>query len=279
MPTIAELRANEWSRILNYGQFKTGKTAGAATWPRCRILSLDPDGHQTLINPEMEKLFGYSKNVVDVFIPKRTARNNRGIPTEYIAYDDTCRYFDESMTKPDSFDTWILDSGTTLGDLARTKGVILLGGTLLGPKPMSFTQANAIKTGMLLPRLQDFGAERSLLEQFIDMLLDTSKHVIVLAHEKEIWEGEGEDIKRVGIGPMFTGQSAEKIPLKFSEVYNLRVQKEGDGFKRYLQTQPDGIRACGSRIGVPNGTLWNYTDWTAARRKLQTQTQTTTKTA
>jgi hypothetical protein len=111
---------------------------------------------------------------------------------------------------------------------------------------------------MQLPRLQDFGAERSLTEQFVDMLLDSGKNVILLAHEKEEWEGEGDNQRLVGVVPMFTGQSVEKIPLKFSEVYNLRIQKEGTGFKRYLQTQPDGLRACGSRWGLPDGTAWTY---------------------
>lgn len=191
---------------------------------------------------------------------------------DFNAYDQACLYFDEAMGKPDSFDAWVLDSATTLGEFSRTKGVILLGGTAFGPKPMSYTQSNAIKTGMLLPRLQDFGAERSLLEQFIDMLLDTPKHVIVLAHEKELWEGEDDKAKMVGIGPLFTGQSVERVPLKFSEVYNLRIQKEGDGFKRYLQTQPDGIRGCGSRLGIPTGTEWSYAALTAERNKLKPTT-------
>lgn len=272
MATLAELKKNDKWRVLCYGQFKTGKTAGAATFPRPRILSLDPDGAETLLNPEMERLFGYSKNVVDVFVPKPDKRTNRGIATEFNVYDSACLYFDESMKKPDSFDTWVLDSATSLGEAARTKGIILLGGTQLGPKPMSNTQANAIKTGMLLPRLQDFGAERSLLEQFVDMLLDTDKHVVVLAHEKDIYEGEGDDARLVGIGPLFTGQSMERVPLKFSEVYNLRSKKEGQAFKRFIQTSPDGIRACGSRRGIPDGTEWNYNALTAALKNL-TQTK------
>lgn len=273
MTTLAELKLNDKWRVLCYGQFKTGKTAGAATFPRPRIISLDPDGADTLLNPELEKKFGYSKSVVDVFIPRPDKRTSRGIATEFNVYDSSCLYFDEAMKKPDSFDTWVLDSATSLGEAARTKGVILLGGTSLSPKPMSNTQKNAISTGMLLPRLQDFGAERSLLEQFIDMLLDTDKHVVVLAHEKELYEGEGEASKMVGIGPLFTGQSVEKVPIKFSEVYNLRTRKEGSNFVRYLQTSPDGIRACGSRRGIPDGTLWNYEALTTALKTIQTQTK------
>lgn len=268
MATLAELKQNHLWRILCYGKFKTGKTAGAATWPRPRILSLDPDGSDTLLNPELEGKYGYSKNVVDVFIPNKVVRDNRGIPKEYSAYDKTCVYFDESMKKPDSFDTWILDSATMLGQFARTKGIILLGGDHFG-KQMSKTQDNAIKTGMLLPRLQDFGAERSLLEQFIDMLLDTDKHVIVLAHEKELWEGEDDKAQLVGIGPLFTGQSVEIVSLKFSEVYRLKTEPEGNGFKRILQTQPYGKSSCGSRLGVPDGTEWTYSAVSAARNKIQ----------
>lgn len=264
MASLAELKSNPYWRILCYGQFKSGKTAGAGTFPRCRILSLDPDGHETLINKELEEKYKYSANVVDVFIPTRINRNSRGIATNFNAYDQTCTYFDEAMKKPDTFDSWVLDSGTSLGAMAATKGIILLGTPEYGK--MSKTQETALNKGMLLPKIQDFGAERSLLEQFIDMLLDTPKNVILLAHEKEMWEGEGNNARMIGIAPMFTGQSAEKVPMKFSEVYNLRAQKEGPNLKRYLQTTPDGVRACGSRIGVPNGTAWDYSALEAFRR-------------
>lgn len=269
MPTIAEMRLNPLWRILCYGKFKSGKTAGAATFPRPRIIMLDPGGEETLlgqgVNAELEAKFGYSKNVVDIFIPKSDPRSNRGVPTAHVAYDACCIYFDEAMKKPESFDTWILDSGTSLVEVATSKAAILLGGgNDFTAKPISRTFEAAKKTGLFLPKLQDFGAERSLTEQFIDMLLDSNKNVIVLAHEKELYEGEGDASRMVGIGPTFTGQSVERIPLKFSEVYNLRNRKEGPNYKRYIQTQPDGIRACGSRKGVPNETEWNYSAITAA---------------
>lgn len=260
MASLAELRISEQLRILCYGRFKTGKTAGAATFPRTRFIEVDPNGADTLINPQLEAKYGFSKNVVDVFIPPPDKRSARGVTVEHLAFDACCRYFDDSMAaeKRDSFDTWVLDSGTSLSEVARNKGIILLGGKDFGPKPMSLTQSNAMKTGLQLPRLQDFGAERSLVEQFVDMLLDSGKHVILIAHEKEEWEGEGENQRLVGIVPMFTGQSVEKIPLKFSEVYNLRLEKDGPNWKRTLQTQPDGLRACGSRRGLPNGTEWTF---------------------
>ncbi len=260
MATIAELKANPKKRLaaLIFGKFKTGKTAGASTFPRPRFIELDHDGEQVFINDEMEKKFQFSKNIVDVFVPKEDKRNQRGVAVVANVFDEACKYFDEAMKKADSFDTWVLDSGTSLSLAARNKGIILLGGTSLGPKPMSNTQKQAEATGLQLARLQDFGAERSLTEQFIDMLLDTDKHVIVLAHEKEIWEGEGSDSRLTGIGPMFTGQSAEIIPTKFSEVYNLKMERTGPNWKRILQTEPDGIRQCGSRLGLPNGTVFEW---------------------
>jgi hypothetical protein len=44
----------------------------------------------------------------------------------------------------------------------------------------------------------------------------------------------------------------------FDEVYFLRTRPQGASFVREIQTQPDGLRSCGSRYGVPNGIEWEY---------------------
>lgn len=272
MTTLTELSSrlgDKW-RILVFGRFKTGKTVGAATFPRPRIIELDPQGEESLVNPQLEAKYGFSKNVVDVFIPKEDKRNARGVPMEFVSFDQCCNYFDESMKKPDTFDTWVLDSATSLIKAATAKAAILLaGGNAFTKKPISYTWQSAKDTGLFLPKLQDFGAERSMTEQFVDMLLDSDKNVIVICHEKEVWEGEGADAHMTEVVPLLTGQSVDRIPVQFSEIYNLRSKKEGAGIKRYLQTQPDGLRACGSRRGIPNETEWTYSAITAALKTIQ----------
>jgi len=38
---------------------------------------------------------------------------------------------------------------------------------------------------LLVPKIQDYGAERSLVEQFVDMVMSTTKNVVLICHEYE----------------------------------------------------------------------------------------------
>jgi hypothetical protein len=44
----------------------------------------------------------------------------------------------------------------------------------------------------------------------------------------------------------------------FSEVWNMRVRREGQTTVRYVQTERDGLRVCRSDLGVPNNTAANF---------------------
>lgn len=257
MTSLSDHRSVAKIQALVFGSFKTGKTVGAATWPRPLIIDADR-GINALTRPDVEAKYKMNANVVDFIQLKERDKSARGVPKTHNAYDEACLFFDKWVKRDADYDTWIIDTGTTLGEYAKNKAMILLGGTEFSAKPLSYTHSSAIKTGMVVMKKQDFGAERSLLEQFIDMVMDTNKHVLLLGHEYEEWEGEPPNEKMVGIVPLFTGQSRQKIPLKFDEIWNLRIQKAGEGWKRFLQTEPDGIRSCGSRLGVPNGTLFEY---------------------
>lgn len=273
MPGIGDIHRGKLIKALVYGKFKTGKTAGAATFPRPNFLDFD-NGIATLTNPELEAKYKYSQHGIMFESFSERDVDKWGVVKTHNAFDDACRYFDACMSpKPvkyvspkngqtyelgsEMFDTWVIDSGTTLSQVAKNKALILLGGKLTG-KSLSNTLAQAQASGLIVPKKQDFGAERSMVEQFIDMVLNTDKNVLLLAHEKEEWEGEGEAAHVVGRVPMFTGQSAENIPLKFDEVYSLLIKMEGPVKKRILQTVPGEHRSCGSRLGLPDGTVYEY---------------------
>lgn len=273
MPGLADLKKESLIKALVFGKFKTGKTAGAATFPRTNFIDFDK-GIITLANKELEEKYKYSARGIMYETFEDKDRSPKGVVRTHNAFDDACRYFDACMSKGakwkspstgleyqvgvDMFDTWVVDSGSTLSAVARNKALILLGTKDNGLGTKSNTQDAALKTGLIVPKMQDFGAERSMVEQFCDMVYKSGKNFLLLCHEREFWEGEGDAAKVVGIGPLFTGQSAELIPIKFDEVYNLRTKKEGPKDVRYLQTKPDGLRACGSRLGVPDGTVFEY---------------------
>lgn len=250
-------------RILAWGKIKTGKTFGAGTWPRPCFLDFDR-GIATLASPDFTRKYGLKNILYEQF--GETGYNNRAIVRTHNAYDDGCKFFDEMMrpANVDKFDTWVIDSGTTLFRSAENKGVILMGTKEYGARSKSHELA--LTHGMLIPVIQDYGAERSLGEQFVDMVMGTNKHVILICHEKEQHDKQG---NMIAITPMLTGQSAEVVPLKFDEVYNVQAQKGETHYNkethiviqdwiRIIQTTPDGLRAVGSRNGVPDGTEWNY---------------------
>lgn len=266
MPLISEWKPSDPIQILVYAKFKLGKSAGAFTFPRPVVFDFD-DGVATARSPWFVKKYGIRWLFYEGF--KDTKRNAQGIVTSHTGLDDSCRFFDEWM-KPkgkwtsagkvyevgrDMFDTWIIDSGTTLSELCMGKANIVLGAQ---SPPLSKTHETALMSGLLIPKKQDYGAERSLFEQFIRMVKETEKNVVLICHEKEIFEGEGSAATLKNIVPLLTGKSAELVPLMFDEVYNLRIKPKGQEMVRYLQTQPDALRRCGTRYGIEDGTEWDY---------------------
>ena len=236
---------------LVYGRFKTGKTWGALTFPRPNVIDLDR-GIATSRNPEFVKKYGMRSIEYDQFKDKY---GPGGVPLTHDAFDTACVYFDKWM-KPgyvEKFDTWVLDSGTTLSRAAMHKAIILLGGSSLSIKSATHTEAKA--TGLVVPRIQDYGAERSMVTQFIQQLVESGKHVLVLCHEREIMGDSG---RTKSIVPLLTGKGVEEIPLMFDEVWCTRVRPKGESREYYLQTKPDGLRNLGSRYGVPDGIAFEW---------------------
>lgn len=239
----------KWIKALIFGRYKTGKTRGALTFPRINMMDFDK-GANTRFNPAFIKKYGFRKYIIKEF--KETDIRKGGIANTANALDDASRYFDTWMAagKRDEFDSWIIDSATTLSDNAMNKAVIFLGG-----KKLSHTHEDAKKEGILFPKIQDWGAERSLVEQFIRMVLDVDKHVIVICHEKELTDDGGNLVARV---PLLTGKSVDTVPLMFDEVYRTVSKVSGLDLLYRLQTVPDSTTKVGSRLGVPTDIEWDF---------------------
>jgi len=246
-------------QCLVFGPSKSGKTWGAGTFPRPVFMDFD-GGLATLRNPHWVAKYGRRDIEYETFYERTT--NERGVVKAHTAFDDGCKYFDKMMSKDfvDTFDTWVIDSGTTLSQTAMNKAIVLLGDKSLGIA--SKTHEQALRTGLVYPKMQDYGSERSMVEQFVDMILASDKHVVLICHEKELTTDEG---TLIGIVPLLTGKGVEAVCLRFDEVWNLRAQKKGPEIQRSLVTQPDGLRKVGSRYGIPNGTPW---EWDAIKTEL-----------
>lgn len=255
MPTIENFKPGSKIQALVYGMSKVGKTEGAATFPRPNFMDFD-NGIATLSNPGFIARHGWRPGIIYEQFKERSV-DQRGVVKDHNAFDDACRYFDKYMGKDlvDTFDTWVIDTGTTLAEAAMNKALVLLG----GGKGFSGAASNTLKMaqqhGLVVPKLQDFGSERSMVEQFVAMVKSTDKHVLFICHEKETYDKDGAP---TGIVPLLTGKGVEAICAMFDEVWNVRTRPKGLEREVYLQTVPDGLRKCGSRLGVPNGTLWTY---------------------
>jgi hypothetical protein len=281
MPGLGDFQPNPRIKAIIVSSPKIGKTVGAATFPRANFISFDEEGLTSLKNPLMEAKFGFSKKGIMYEVFKDDFAPN-GVVKAHKALDNACRYFDACMSKTtqawrslsdgksypvgvDMFDTWVIDSGSTLVKASTNKAIILAGSSAI-PGLVSSTWKKAQETGMMHRKLQDMGAERSMTEQFIDMVRRTDKHVLVLCHEREVWEGEGENAKLIAITPLFTGQSTELIPGEFNEVWWVDTRPKGPEVLRLLQTVPSQKRIAGSRLGLPNETLF---EWEAIRQALK----------
>lgn len=275
MAKLSEKMPGKYIKALVYGRSKVGKTFGAGTFPRPVFMDCD-SGIATLTSPEFVRKHGLRGDIeYEQFIEK--GLNSRGVPQTANAFDDVCRFFDKMM-KPDkrnTFDTWVVDTGTSLSAFAMNKAIVLLGGAFKGVS--SSTQSDALSHGLVFPKIQDYGSERSLVEQFIGMLYQTDKNFLFLCHEKELTDKEGNPVLTT---PLLTGKGVEAISALFDEVWNVRAKKVGPDTLRMLQTKADGIRMCGSRTGVPDGTLWEYDAVKKALDKIHeevNQLSTTTK--
>lgn len=273
MPPLSSFKSSTHVKAIVVSKPKVGKTVGAATFPRANFLSFDREGLTSLGNPEMEAKFKFSKRGIlyEVFTDLFDAK---GVVKSHHALDNACRYFDACMSSKvtkwksladstttdvgaDLFDTWVIDTGSSLIQAASNKAIIL-GGTGAVPGYVSSTWKKGQDTGMVHLKIQDMGAERSMTEQFIRMVRETDKHVLVLCHERELWEGEGDNAKCVAITPLFTGQSVDKIPADFNEVWWVEAKRKGPETLRVLQTVPAQMRIAGSRLGLPNETLYEW---------------------
>lgn len=250
MPNTRDWQVGNLVQILVYGRSKIGKTFGAYSFPRPVVMDFDR-GVATASNPDFVKQYGMRDIEYEQFTEKQVSA--LGVPLGHNAFDDACRFFDKMM-KPDkigTFDTWIIDSGTTLSEAALVKTIVLLGGKTGFKGVKSETHSDALAFGLVVPRIQDYGAERSLVEQFVTMILSSGKHVVFICHEKEKTDSSGNVI---AVEPLLTGKGSEAVALMFDEVYRLKMF----GTKRTLQTQSDAIVKAGSRYGVPNGIEWGW---------------------
>jgi hypothetical protein len=282
MPIVKPWSLGATLQVFVFSMYKAGKTWGAGTFPRPNFIDTD-GGTAVLGSSAWRQAHPVAPSSMFERFKELNVNKKTGIITDHNAYDDCCRYFDACMSQKtikwrstsdgqlydvnvDMFDTWVVDSLTSLSELAMNKAIVLLGKKEFSAT--SATHAQAKQFGMVYPKIQDYGSERSLVEQFVDMVRDSGKNVVVLAHEKEVTNSLGQVTAKV---PLVTGKSVQAISAKFDEIYSIRSKRVDGVSKRVLVTQDEFIKV-GSRYGLPNGTEWSYEAITKALVNLNNPT-------
>lgn len=214
-----------------------GKTSVAGTFPRPNFFDIDGKV-EVCRNPRFIRKYGVRSILYEKF-PEPAIANPRIVPT---AYAKLCAYFEEWMSpgKRNQFDTWVIDSGTTLSLIARCQALMIL-----GKLQRSSTLKKAQEAGMEAMEQQDWGAERSLVEKFIKQVLDTGKNVLLLVHEKEIVKNGVTEIV-----PLFTGDSKTVIPAMFKDIWQLRPTMLENKPAIKLVASPIGYVQTRSELGL-----------------------------
>lgn len=226
-----------------------GKSWVTYTFPE-KVAVFDFDGKVGVArNPEFVRKYGLRDIEYETLAEKR---RYLGIASQHNAYDDACRFFDKCMAPGmrDAINTFVIDSGTSLMEASRNKAIIVLGGAPAGNKTKTFE--DAMKTGFVALQGKDQGGERSLTEQFIRMVKDAGKNLIVNVHQYETYDDNG---NLISVIPLFTGQSRQIIPAMFKDVWHLKVVGAGSTMKRVLTAEYNGIFQARSELGI--GTIDN----------------------
>lgn len=219
---------DEPTNFLIYGPAKSGKTHLVGTLG-ARVLVLDTGrGLSVFKNKTFRAQHPEFKPII---FQVRESYTHYGLPEKATAYDRVCRVFDYAIANMlDKFDIAVLDDLTSLRKFATFKGL-----DINQALRKSQTKVNVLeKWNVLLPAMQDYGTEMSLIEQFVDGYINIfkalGKHFVVTAHERQYFESvkgddgkpklaEPKELKK--IRPAVTGQTMpDNITMMFDNVFH-----------------------------------------------------------
>lgn len=217
--------AVQWSNILLYGDFGTGKTQTIGTAPRPIFIdSFDPGGTKTAaLQPLIES--------GDIIVDSRWERDSWKIPEAFRAWER-----EMEQRKRDGFfeffGTYALDSITKWAQALMYE--ILKRGT-----------KGSSRAGQK-PELQDYLIQQLTSVDWMGQLMELPCHTIVTGH---IGFVEDKVTGKLETGLMLEGKLSEKVPLVFDEKYVTRATQSSSGVAYKLQTRNDGYYKAETRMG------------------------------
>lgn len=248
MPTkLSQINLTTSICILTVSAPGVGATFFAGTAGDRSVIFTDLNGIVTLRNPVFLKETNNADPYVEVILQDED-------PEKALAYKDMINkinfWFDPKNI--DLFDTIIFDDADFLNASAMNHAVMVNADT-----DKSKTKSKIGKYSFILPVIQDFGTQMSLVEAFIQKLASLcrvyGKNLIFNAHEKMLFRKDPrtkEDIL-IKIAANFTGRAApEAISSYFDLVLRITRVGKGDSFVKKFQCHPDDIVSAKDRYSV-----------------------------
>lgn len=254
--SFEEQKPAESISCLLYGAAGTGKTDLVGS---CGADSLYIDVgrssetfHGKSFTERRGKFKGYYEPVTESGSSK-----NYIVPDTAQAYDKVCDIIDSALVQLKGKIKWIIiDELTAFSRFALNKAMEINIGT-----NKSQASATSKKWDMVIPGIQDYGAEMSLVKQFLAGTIDLCKandiNIIVVAHERYLYETKTNDkgvktetdtVKK--ILPSFTGKKdTDAIPNLFDLVWHTEVMRSGDKYIYRVRTVGDDILLAKTRYG------------------------------
>ena len=215
----------QWTNILLYGDFGTGKTQTLSTAPRPIFIdSFDPGGTKTAaLQPLIE--------AGDIVVENRWEMDMWKNPKVFGEWEREMdlRRRDNFF---DHFGTYALDSITKWAQALMYE--ILKRGT-----------KGRSRAGER-PEMQDYLVQQLTAVDWMGQLMQLPCHVIVTGH---IGLMKDEVTGKMETGLMLEGKLSEKVPLVFDEKYVTRATQSSSGIAYKLQTRNDGYYKAETRMG------------------------------
>lgn len=236
--------------LLLFGRPGTGKTVVAHSLPRTRTLDFD-DGMQSV---EWAIRSGHLNRSLEDIVYSTILPPSSLLDQKNHVYDLATDQVDEWLAEEDieenewdrtyerEWDTLIIDSGTSLTDAAKIKGMRENARLSLSN---SWKQLNP-KGGLLPMKIQDWGAAGFMFHKFINYCRTIGKNVVLICHEYELTDDSG-TVR--AILPALIGQLRQSVPKDFDDVWYMNVKGSRQNAKYVIQTSPDPLRGCRSRLG------------------------------
>lgn len=238
--TLAELAVGDAIHMILYGAAGTGKTWFCGTMgPRTLFINIGK-GISTLQAPYFRKQYPNAGGMLVVDVEETVEED--GSIKNATAWEQVSYIIDESLKlHSDKFDSIVIDDASALRRAAMNKGI-----EINFAENLSVTKTKRDKYDTLMPAMQDYQREMTMLEQFVAFytvrLKSASKNFIITGHERHTFKkGDkmGDAPVLIKTSPWFTGvdKSPDQITQYFDNVWRTEAVSGGNNRTYRIITQ------------------------------------------